>query len=130
MATPEGKFKSDLRSVLVNVPYSWIHVADALMKKGFPDIVGSIRGRSFGVELKVDTKVSEIQKIVLKYMEHSGSLALIARKVFTEHGKKYGKYTINVCDTDERLLTIVPDETSLARYIESKCNAYTWIAPN
>jgi hypothetical protein len=124
MSTPEGKFKKDTRDEFVKLPTTWLHIADALMKKGIPDVMGGLRGRLFGLELKVDTPVTKIQKVTLEYMHQGGAWTGIARKVI----EAPRHYHIVLSDRMEQNPLYFTDEHHLVEYIWSQCSCGVYIS--
>jgi hypothetical protein len=121
VSTPEGKFKMDQRDALIVLPRSWIHVADALLKKGVPDIMGCVNERTIGLELKVDTPASQIQRVVLAKMRNAGAWTGFARKKMLLQTHTRHKYFIELSTIEGVKTHEFYDETLLAHHISVQC---------
>ena len=123
--TPEGKFKIAIRDAIKDLPYSWIHIADAFLKKGIPDCMGAINGIPFAFELKVGTQVTEIQRLTLTYMRHAGYLVGIVKKRIIDKRR----YEVIFMDELEELNMVFHHELEFAQYLhvqimKSKVSTY------
>lgn len=77
--TPEGKVKKAVKALLDAAgAYSFRPVSNGMGAMGVPDVIGVLRGRFIGVEVKAGKgKPTELQLQALRRIHEAGGLALI-----------------------------------------------------
>jgi Holliday junction resolvase len=88
MPTPETKTKNKIKEYLKTVEGCWFYsaAAGAYSTHGVPDIVGLIRGRFFGIEVKrpgAEKNTTKLQDYALECIRRAGGLAFVASDVDT-----------------------------------------------
>ena len=80
--TPEGLVKQKLKRILMSLPhcYHFFPATGGYGRSGVPDVVGSFRGRFFGIECKAPGKTGNttaLQERELAAIEAAGGVALV-----------------------------------------------------
>lgn len=79
-ATPEAKAKKTVRRMLDDAGcYYIMSVTGGFGRSGAPDITGCHRGRYFGIEVKADTELTELQKHNLQQIKLAGGFPFVVR---------------------------------------------------
>jgi hypothetical protein len=81
-ATPEAKAKKYVRDILnLYAPIYYLStVTGGFGRSGAPDITGCHNGRYFGIEVKADTELTELQRDNLDRVREAGGFAMVLRK--------------------------------------------------
>lgn len=70
---PETRFAAQVKDRLEEIPRCWFFKTQMLSRLGIPDIVGTVNGQFFALELKVGkNKATLLQQHVLKKIAEAG----------------------------------------------------------
>ena len=75
---PETKFKEKVLNDLKLLPHTWVYKTQDRTRSGIPDLILCLRGLFVAIELKVDSKVDEIQTYTLNKISGAYGITRIA----------------------------------------------------
>jgi hypothetical protein len=75
---PETAFKEKIRPYLDALPHAWFEKIQQASIRGTPDFLGTIRGRFFAIELKIDGEAPDaLQEYKLNQIAEAGGVGLV-----------------------------------------------------
>lgn len=75
---PETKFKERIRPFIDALPNAWFEKIQQKSIRGTPDFLGTIRGRFFAIELKIDGESPDaLQDYKLTQIAEAGGIGLV-----------------------------------------------------
>lgn len=77
---PEKKVENQIKHYLMSINAYFIKTIGGSVPAGTPDILACVNGHFIGIEVKkpVGGVVSELQKLKIREINHSGGLAFVA----------------------------------------------------
>lgn len=94
---PETLFKLRVQKDLSKLQNTWFFKTQERSIRGIPDIIGSVAGRFFAAELKIDDEPTKLQQFILNQIKRTGAVSFSTTpEEWEEHMSYMRKLSIKI----------------------------------